>query len=134
MKMDNVFHADRLRKAANDPLPDQIQDPEPPTEVNSQPEYTVERILASRIRNNILQYQVNWKGYNPDSEWYNADGFIGSPQKIKDYHDAYPNKAGPPRRLQVWLDAYKSGEELDPTDEDNMAVNKGPKKHSRQRI
>ena len=58
MKMDNVFHADCLRKAADDSMPDQIQDPEPPTEVNGQPEYTVEKILASWIRNNVLQYQV----------------------------------------------------------------------------
>ena len=33
MKMDNVFHVDHLRKAADNPLPDQIQDPEPPVMV-----------------------------------------------------------------------------------------------------
>ncbi len=56
MKMDNVFHANHLRKAADDSMLDQIQDPELLTEVNGQPKYTVEKILASQIRNNILQY------------------------------------------------------------------------------
>ena len=56
MKMDNVFHADRLRKAADDPMPEQVQEPDSPTEVNGQPEYEVNRILASRVRNNVLQY------------------------------------------------------------------------------
>ena len=58
MKMNNVFHADRLRKASDDSLPEQIQDPEPLTEVNSQLKYTVNRVLASRVCNNVLQYQV----------------------------------------------------------------------------
>ena len=56
MKMDNVFHADCLRKAVDDSMLDQIQDSEPLTEVNGQPKYTVEKILASQICNNILQY------------------------------------------------------------------------------
>ena len=47
MKMDNVFHADRLRKASDDALPEQIQEPDPLTKVNGQPEYTVDRVLAS---------------------------------------------------------------------------------------
>ena len=133
MKMDNVFHADRLRKASDDPLPEQIQDPEPPTEVNGQLEYTVDRVLASRVRNNVLQYQVAWEGYDPDSEWYDAEGFIGSPQKLKDFHDAYPNEAGPPQRLQVWLDAYRDGKELEPTEEDNLAVKEAVKKRLRRK-
>ena len=58
MKMDNIFHADYLRKVVDDSMPDQIQDPELPTEVNDQLKYTVEKILASWICNNVLQYQV----------------------------------------------------------------------------
>ena len=56
MKMNNVFHADRLRKASDDPLPEQIQDPEPLTEVKGQLKYTVNKVLASRVHNNVLQY------------------------------------------------------------------------------
>lgn len=58
MRMSNVFHADRLRKAAENPLPGQYQEPEPPTEINGEPEYDVEEVLASRVRNGGLQYQI----------------------------------------------------------------------------
>ena len=56
MKMNNVFHADCLRKASDDSLPEQIQDPEPLTEVNGQLKYTVNRVLVSQVHNNVLQY------------------------------------------------------------------------------
>ncbi|KAM4061971.1 his(2)-Cys(2) zinc finger domain-containing protein [Hirsutella rhossiliensis] len=36
-KMKNLFHADRLRKAADNPLPQQIQSPPPPEEINGEP-------------------------------------------------------------------------------------------------
>ena len=38
MKMNNVFHADRLRKDPHNPLPGQEQPPEDPVEVNGFPE------------------------------------------------------------------------------------------------
>ena len=47
MKMDNIFHADCLRKASDDALSEQIQKPDSFTEVNDQPEYAVDRVLAS---------------------------------------------------------------------------------------
>ena len=58
MKMNNVFHADQLRKVSDDSLSEQIQDPESLTEVNDQLKYTVNRVLASQVCNNVLQYQV----------------------------------------------------------------------------
>ena len=47
MKMNNVFHADCLRKASDDSLLKQVQKPDLLTEVNSQLEYEVDRVLAS---------------------------------------------------------------------------------------
>ena len=58
MKIDNVFHADHLRKVSDDSLPEQIQDLESLTEVNGQLKYTVNRVLISQVCNNVLQYQV----------------------------------------------------------------------------
>jgi hypothetical protein len=132
MRMSNVFHADRLRKAAENPLPGQYQEPEPPTEINGEPEYDVEEVLASRVRNGGLQYQVQWTGHDPDDQWYNAEGFIGAPQKIKDYHNAYPEKPGPPARLQFWMDAHARDEDLQPTAEDNLPVKHGQKARTRR--
>ena len=47
MKMNNVFHADHLRKASDDLLLEQVQKSDPLTEVNNQSEYEVDRVLAS---------------------------------------------------------------------------------------
>jgi len=100
MKMGNVFHADRLRKDPNNPLPGQIREPEPPTTINNELEWTVDQILASRTHRGTLQYQVSWVGYDPDDTWYPAENFIGSPNKVQEFHARYPEAAGPPIRLQ----------------------------------
>ena len=56
MKMNNVFHADCLRKTSDNSLSEQIQDLKSLTEVNDQLKYTVNKVLASQVHNNILQY------------------------------------------------------------------------------
>ena len=61
-----IFSPDKLQKASNNPLPGQKQDPPPPIEVNRDSEWEVETILASRKFQNILKYQVSWRGYNLD--------------------------------------------------------------------
>ncbi|XP_044717342.1 reverse transcriptase (RNA-dependent DNA polymerase) domain-containing protein [Hirsutella rhossiliensis] len=48
-KMKNLFHADRLRKAADNPLPQQIQTPPPPEEINGEPEWEVDQVQQSRV-------------------------------------------------------------------------------------
>lgn len=44
-----VLHADRLRKADNNPLPGQIPTPPPAVEVDGDLEWEVEKILSSRL-------------------------------------------------------------------------------------
>jgi hypothetical protein len=48
--MPNLFHTDRLRKADDNPLPQQVQVPPPPKEINGEPEFEIERIEQSRLR------------------------------------------------------------------------------------
>jgi RNase H-like domain found in reverse transcriptase/Reverse transcriptase (RNA-dependent DNA polymerase)/Integrase zinc binding domain/Chromo (CHRromatin Organisation MOdifier) domain len=105
VKCNNLFHADRLRKASMDPLPQQSYTPPEPEEINGEPEYEVDRILASRLfgTKKALQYQIAWKGYDPDETWYNASNFKNSPIKLNEFHTQYPTAAGPPRRLQDWI-------------------------------
>ena len=49
MKIHDVFSPDKLRKAANNPLPRQVQEPPEPVEINDDEEWEVEQILDSRI-------------------------------------------------------------------------------------
>ena len=118
MQMSNVFHADRLRKASP-PLPGQVEPEEPPIIVNGEPEWEVDEILDSRICRSRLQYKVSWMGHDPDPTWYNARGFMSAPHKVRDFHLAYPSKAGPPQRLEAWLKAWEEDEDLEPTATDN---------------
>ena len=101
--MQNVFHANRLRKDPENPLPGQVQEPPEKIVINGEPEYRVDEIIASRLHYRKLQYRANWTGCDPDNQWYNINSFIGSPYRVKEFHDKYPDKAGPPTQLQHWL-------------------------------
>ena len=127
MKTGNVFHADHLQKDPNNPLPGQLQEPETPITINGEPEWTVDQILASRTHRGTLQYQVSWSGADPDNTWYPAENFIRAPHKVQEFHSRYPEAAGPPARLQHWIDAYLKGDKLKPCPEDNVAVRIGKK-------
>jgi len=48
MKMLNVFYADQLRKDLDNPLPGQNREPKEPILINSEPEYEINKILASK--------------------------------------------------------------------------------------
>ena len=76
-----------------------MQEPLEEIVINSEPKYGVDEIIASRLHYGKLQYRANWTGCDLDNQWYNTDGFIGSPYRVKEFHNKYPDKAGPPTRL-----------------------------------
>ncbi|KAL5627770.1 hypothetical protein BROUX41_003923 [Berkeleyomyces rouxiae] len=62
----DVYHADRLRSAANDAFPSQKTHddrPAPMGVINGEEYWEVEKILGERTSNGVKQVKVKWKGY-----------------------------------------------------------------------
>ena len=121
MRIHPVFSPDKLRRAADDPLPGQVVEPPEPLVIGDEHEWEVEEILASRVCRHRLQYQVKWTGFDEDRTWYPAANFKGSPHRIRDYHQRYPEQPGPPQRLHEWIRAWEDeAEELEDHPDDNL--------------
>ncbi|GME64611.1 Reverse transcriptase [Neofusicoccum parvum] len=101
----NVFHPSKLTRDDSNPLPGQMPEPQPAVQVDNKEEYVVESILDSRYtgKGKKLQYRVQWADWPPDLQWYPADNFNHAVQKLKEFHDSYPKKPGPPNELQRWI-------------------------------
>ncbi|KAM4064200.1 reverse transcriptase (RNA-dependent DNA polymerase) [Hirsutella rhossiliensis] len=96
-KMKNLFHADRLRKAADNPLPQQIQSPPPPEEINGEPEDVTLMRPGTRLN------------------------FRNAPMALKIFHDEHPDAAGPPVNLQYWIECAAAKEGCEERDDDDTA-------------
>jgi hypothetical protein len=97
-------------------------DPPPPIEVNGEAEWEVDKILAVRTHYRKLQYRVKWVGTDEDITWYPAGDFKNAPQKLIEFHERYPDKPGPPLRLQEWIKAALNDEFLDDHPDDDKPV------------
>ncbi len=95
MRIHDVFHSELLCSAVNNSLSDQKNELSKSIVINDENEWKIDDILNSRWYQRRLQYQVKWKNYDNDLNWYNADDdkFMNTQNIIDDFHIQYSNWA-----------------------------------------
>jgi len=100
-----VFHVSMLEPAVPNEIPNRVQSPPPPVDVQGELEYEISEVLDSKVdrrRSCKLLYLVRWLGYeNTDEEfsWLPATELEHAKDLISDFHSAYPDKPGPLSRM-----------------------------------
>ena len=99
-----VFHVSQLELATPNVIPNRVQPPPPPVEVDGEPEYEITEILDSKLdrhrRQCPLLYLVRWAGYegtDEETSWLVANELGHASELVSDYHTSYPDKPGPHR-------------------------------------
>jgi hypothetical protein len=97
-----VFHVSQLEPATPNTIPNCIQPPPPPVEVDGEPEYEISKIHDSKLdhrrRQCQLLYLIQWSGYegmDEETSWLLATELGNASKLVLDFHSAYPNKPGP---------------------------------------
>ena len=96
-----VFHVSMLEPATPNEIPNRVNSPPPPIEVQGELEYEIAEVLDSKIdrrRACKLLYYVRWLGYEGTDEeysWLPATELIHAPDLTSDFHAAYPDKPHP---------------------------------------
>ncbi len=95
MCIHDVFHSELFRFVVNDSLSDQKNKFSKSIVINDEDEWKINDILNSRWYRRWLQYQVKWKNYDNNLNWYNADNdeFMNTQEMIDDFHIKYSRKA-----------------------------------------
>ncbi len=95
MHIHDVFHSKLLRSAVDDSLSNQKNKFLRSIVVNNENEWKINNILNFQQYQRQLQYQVKWKSYDNDLNWYNADDdeFMNAQEMIDDFHIKYLRKA-----------------------------------------
>ena len=97
-----VFHVSQLEPATPNVIPNRVQPPPPPIEVDGKPEYKITEILDSKLDRRRHQcpllYLVRWAGYegtDEETSWLVATELGHVTDLVTNFHKAYPDKPGP---------------------------------------
>jgi hypothetical protein len=90
MRISPVFHISKLKRYYSSPSKFGERGPSrpPPETIDGQEEWTVERILSKRCRNNRTQYLVKWGGY-PTSEatWESEESLENAQEAVREFNE-----------------------------------------------
>ena len=97
--MHNVFHVSLLEPAKQNTIPNRVQSPPPPVEIDGQEEHEVAEVVDSKLdrrsRPPRVLYQVRWVGYEGTVEeysWATPEDLKNSWDIVQEFHKKYPNK------------------------------------------
>jgi len=87
----NVFNEDLLTQYVEPKFQGQHKNPAPPpTIINEEEEYEVEKVWKHRTQGRGMQYLVHWKGYGDEhDQWIAESGLLHAKQAIKNYWTRY---------------------------------------------
>jgi len=100
-----VFHVSQIEPAPLSNIPNCVNPPPPPIEIDGNLEFEVAHILDSKLdrrRRDPLLYLVQWSGYEgiPDEySWTPASDLENAAELVFEFHSLYPGKPGPRTRL-----------------------------------
>jgi len=100
-----VFHVSQLEPAPISQIPNRVETPPPPIELDGALEFEVAQVLDSKLdnrRSDPLMYYVRWLGYEGTAEeysWLTAADLTNATRLVAKFHRHYPNKPGPPSTL-----------------------------------
>ena len=86
-----VFHASKLAQYSESTICGQKATPPPPTLIQGQEEWEVEKILNLQQRHGRNKYLVRWKGYTQgDNTWEPEDNLQNAGKNLQEYLQSIP--------------------------------------------